>query len=73
MQRRFLYEFYLLNKNVEEAGRQPCLFYVYIQMALLDTVMEELRFIDQASILTIDFCLFHHDIVLLCKTRVLMV
>ena len=73
MQRRSLYEFYLLNKNVEEAGSQPCLFYVYIQIALLDTVMEELRFIDQASILTIDFCLFHHDIVLLCKTRVLMV
>ena len=58
MQRRFLYEFYLLNKNVEEAGRQPCLFYVYIQMALLDTVMEELRFIDQASILTINLCFF---------------
>ena len=73
MQGRFLYEFYLLNKNVEEAGSQPCLFYFYIQIALLDTVMEELRFIDQASILTIDFCLFHHDIVLLCKTRVLMV
>ena len=40
---------------------------------IFDTVMEELHLVDQASILTIDFCLFHHDIVLLCKTRVLMV